>query len=90
MGCLPTLQWLNQPPLLKETVDKSLLNEQWVTVSSSAAQPGLTCSRSDPPPQLLLFGSVLECASPDWALSQEHRDPRVRMWLDLFPPYWTM
>lgn len=30
-GCLPTLQWLNQPPLLKKTVDKSLLNEQWVT-----------------------------------------------------------
>nr|BAE38102.1 unnamed protein product [Mus musculus] len=50
----------------------------------------MTCSRPDPPPQLLLFGSVLECAPPDWAFSQEHRDPRVRMWLDLFPPYWTM
>lgn len=31
-GCLPTLQWLNQPPPLKKTVDQSLLNEQWVTV----------------------------------------------------------
>lgn len=42
-------------------------------VGDSAVQPGVTCSRPDPPPQLLLFGSVLECAPPGWALSQEHR-----------------
>lgn len=58
--------------------------------ASSAAQPGMTCCRPDPPPQLFLFGSLLECAPPGWAISQEHRSPKGRDVVGPVPPYWTM
>lgn len=74
----------HRPPLLKEPVDKSLLTEGTVgDCSNSAAQPGVTCSRPDPPPQLFLLGALSWNVPLLAGPSLKNTDLRVRMWLDL-------